>query len=91
MKERRQVPRPRMLRGARVVFNNGNSTIECIVRNLTDNGALLHFASIIGVPDAFKLVFDDGRAPRECLVDHRHPAALGVRFTGEDKPPLAPA
>lgn len=77
--ERRQSRRQRTLKGAKAVFN-GTSAITCAVRNLSDRGAMLLFDSIGGIPSVFTLIFDDGSAPRQCVIEHRHPSALGVAF-----------
>jgi hypothetical protein len=81
MEERRHLHRSRTLRGARAVFHNGQSTMACVVRNLSPEGTLLRFESIVGLPDEFTLMFDDGAPGRACRVDHRHPDGVGVVFT----------
>ena len=40
MKERR-VYRVRALKGAQIVFNSGNSTLDCVIRNTSEHGARL--------------------------------------------------
>ena len=35
--ERRQAQRYRTLKGAHIVFNRGGSSINCVVRNLSEN------------------------------------------------------
>jgi hypothetical protein len=39
--ERRASPRQRRLNGAKIVFNNNSSVIDCIVRDLSPHGARL--------------------------------------------------
>ena len=39
--EKRREPRTRTLKTARIVFNDGGSVIDCVVRNLSSQGALL--------------------------------------------------
>jgi len=78
--DHRRTPRHKTLKGGRVVFNQGNSTIACTIRDLSDTGARLKVASSIGIPDGFTLVFDDQSASRECLVRRRTPDTLGVEF-----------
>ena len=48
--ERRIFPRKRALRGGRMVFNNASSTINCTLRNISDAGARLDVASVLGIP-----------------------------------------
>lgn len=79
--ENRQTPiRPRTLKGARIVFNQGFSTITCVVRNLTEGGAKLELDTMSGVPDEFTLVFDTGAAERTCSVRWRKGNAIGIQF-----------
>ena len=78
--EHRHTARHRVLKGGRIVFNHGNSTIARIIRDLSETGARLKVASSIGIPDEFTLVFDDHSASRECVVRRRTPDAVGVEF-----------
>jgi len=79
--EKRQTPiRPRTLKGARIVFNQGFSTIDCVVRNLTQGGARLQIESTSGLPDQFTLIFDSDRRECTCSVRWRKGNALGVQF-----------
>ena len=77
--ERRATIRHRTLKGGRVVTNAGYSTYDCTVRNMSDAGARLRVASIIGIPDAFELAMDDGRNI-DCRVVWRTETELGVSF-----------
>ena len=79
MQEQRKSPRQRVLKGGHIVFNGGNSTIDCIVRNLSDGGALLRVASPIGIPASFDLVTSD-KASHACKVVRRAAHEIGVEF-----------
>jgi hypothetical protein len=61
------------------VFSAGHSTIECIVRNLSDTGAKLVVSSVIGIPDTFELLFSDN-SRRQCKVVWRTLQEMGVAF-----------
>jgi len=78
--ERRATVRHRTLKGGRIALNDGFSTINCTVRNLSTSGALLRLASVVGVPDQFQLVMDDGRS-FDCAVVHKSDTDIGVQFT----------
>jgi hypothetical protein len=80
MKEQRSIQRQRALKGARIMFNQSASSITCLVRDLTSDGARLVVESPIGIPDEFQLVFDDGPRARTCKVMWKLPGAIGVRF-----------
>ncbi|MFD2648658.1 PilZ domain-containing protein [Devosia albogilva] len=77
--DHRQAPRRRTLKGGRIVINNGFSTFECTVRNLSDTGARLKVASIVGLPDSFDLVMEDGTR-HACRVAWKTETELGVTF-----------
>lgn len=76
--ESRTAHRQRTLKGARIVFNGGRSTIDCTVRNLSPSGAKLDVASVVGIPNSFDLSFD-GQL-RACRVIWRSLKQLGVEF-----------
>jgi hypothetical protein len=77
--ERRATIRQRTLKGGRIALHDGFSTLTCMVRNLSEAGALLRLASVVGVPDEFQLVLDDGRS-FDCTVVHKSSTDIGVRF-----------
>jgi len=77
--EHRASPRQRTLKGGRIVINDGFSTFQCTVRNLSETGARLKVASIIGIPETFQLVMDDGRK-FACNVVWKTEAEIGVQF-----------
>ncbi|MGE6738717.1 PilZ domain-containing protein [Allorhizobium pseudoryzae] len=72
-------PRRRMLKGARIVFNNGHSTINVVVRDMSETGARVTIENAHSVPDALVLVLDDG-ARFDCEVARRTLTELGLRF-----------
>lgn len=76
---RKAMPRRRVLKGARIVFNGNKSTLDCTVRNLTEAGALLTLPSVLGVPDKFVLLVRN-EPPLSCRVIHRHDGQIGVAF-----------
>lgn len=77
--ERRRHHRNRTLKGGRIVTNDGHSTFDCTVRNLSEEGAKLIVASIIGLPQRFRLSLLDGRN-FECEIIWHTETELGVRF-----------
>ena len=77
---KRIAPRRRTLKGARIVVNDGFSTFQCMVRNLSETGAQLRVASIVGIPDNFALVMDDKQS-FNCTVAWRRETELGVSFS----------
>jgi hypothetical protein len=56
MQERREYQRQRTLLGGRIAFNNRYSALDCLVRNMSQNGAMLVFEDSVMVPNEFDLM-----------------------------------
>jgi hypothetical protein len=55
--------------------------IDCIVRNISDEGACLEVTSPLGIPDEFSLVIKPDSLFRKCRIVWRSARRIGVRFT----------
>jgi len=77
--EKRGVQRRSTLKGGKIVFNAGRSTIDCTLRNLSSTGAKLTVSSVVGIPDTFDLVLDGG-AKQPCRIKWRRLKEIGVEF-----------
>jgi len=75
----RAAQRHRTLKGGRIVVNDGFSTFDCTVRNLSDTGAKLVISSSLAIPQRFELAMQDGRR-FTCEVAWRSETEIGVRF-----------
>jgi hypothetical protein len=82
-KDRRNVARTRILRGAKIIVPHKSSVIHCTVQNITSGGACLKVANTYGLPDSFELTFEQGRTRRACRVAWRTTDELGVAFESE--------
>jgi hypothetical protein len=80
MDEKRHTLWHRTLKGGRIAFQGDRAAIQCIIRNLSDEGACLVVESPVGIPDTFHLVFDEGEPDRQCKVVWRTKDRLGVTF-----------
>jgi len=80
MDNRRDAVRLRTLKSGKVVFNDGNSVVDCVVRDLSESGAKLKVVSVVGIPDHFTLALEGERNGRPCSVAWRKGAELGVTF-----------
>lgn len=78
--ERRSQPRRRVLKGAIVRFNRGYGAFECVVRNLSENGAKLTFGETSAVPAAFELKIAGEDRIRDARVRWRTQDSIGVSF-----------
>ncbi|MGN6157069.1 MAG: PilZ domain-containing protein [Devosia sp.] len=77
--EQRGTQRRTTLKGGKIVFNGGRSTIDCTVRNLSSKGAKLQVASVVGIPDTFDLLLP-GTERQPCRIKWRALKELGVEF-----------
>ncbi|UJW85238.1 PilZ domain-containing protein [Devosia sp. SL43] len=77
--DHRAAPRQRTLKGGLIVINDGFSTFKCTVRNLSETGARLKVAGIIGIPDTFQLAMDDGRK-FACSIVWKTESEIGIKF-----------
>lgn len=76
--ERRSEPRHRVLKGAIIRFNSGYGAFECVVRNLSENGARLAFAETSAVPATFELKMAGNERTRQARVRWRTLDSVGV-------------
>jgi len=83
MAERRNDSRARSFLGAKIIFNNRNSSIECLIKNISDTGARLALSEAVIVPDEFELqIPKQGRSFRARLA-WRRSDEFGVQFLGQ--------
>jgi hypothetical protein len=80
MQERRKVARHRMLREGKILLNDRRSVIDCVVRNLSEAGACLQVASVIGIPPTFDLQIDHGPTTQSCRAIWHGQNRIGVEF-----------
>lgn len=80
MTDRRSHPRRRTFKGGKLTFNKGLSVLDCIIRDLSDDGASLELESTIGVPETFELLIAPDRVRRRCKVMWRSQRYVGVSF-----------
>jgi len=78
MVERRSQPRRRVFKGGLISF--GGAGIDCTVRNLSQSGAALDVASIVGVPRSFTLAIEADHFLRPCRLVWNSDRRIGVAF-----------
>jgi diguanylate cyclase (GGDEF)-like protein len=78
----RLVPERTFLAG-KIFFNFGQSSIDCVVRRLSEEAATLEMESGIGVPEQFQLRLA-GREILTCRVIWRSDRQVGVALGAED-------
>jgi hypothetical protein len=80
MTERRKSPRLRTFLGGHIRFNRNNSTLDCMVRNLSDDGALLQISDTVALPHAFDLEIPNRERCYPARVQWRDGQRIGIAF-----------
>ena len=70
----------RVLKAGHITFNGGRSTVECTVRGLSRNGALLQVISTAGLPERFKLGVVSEELHRLCRIAQKRENQIEVVF-----------
>ena len=78
MMNKRTAPRQRVLKAGTIAFTGAG--IDCTVRNLSETGAALEVASVVGIPTEFSLVISADSVNRKCRVVWRKLNRIGVAF-----------
>lgn len=75
--------RRRMLKRVKISFRDGFLTLDALIKNASDTGALLQIENFVVLPDEFVLhnELDGYKVP--CKVVWRNTTQLGVHFTSE--------
>jgi hypothetical protein len=84
MQERRKGHRGRTYLGGQVAFNNRGSTIDCLVRNLSQDGAKIVFSSPATIPSEFDLMIRQKGHSRRARIAWRSEIEAGVAFVSSD-------
>jgi hypothetical protein len=80
MRERRAFIRGRTYLGGRLAFNNQYCTIDCLVRNMSQNGAKLVFEGTALLPGEFDLMLPQKSETRRARIVWRQQDEAGVSF-----------
>ena len=80
MQDRRKVARSRTLREGKILLNDRRSAIDCVVRNLSEAGACLQVASVVGIPPTFDLQIDHEAISRPCRTIWHAQNRIGIEF-----------
>ena len=88
MQDQRASPRQRVLKTGTIAFDGAG--IDCVVRNISANGAALEVESQIGIPKEFKLVISAEHFNGFCRVLWRKAKRIGVVFQPEASADGAP-
>jgi hypothetical protein len=81
MDERRHTPRHRTFLQGRVFYNNRRQSADCIIRELTDEGARLSFTDTVALPHAFELHIPNRDQTIRVETIWNHGTDVGVAFS----------
>lgn len=91
MLDRRRQDRSRSYLGGRIVFNHRQSSLDCLVRNISAGGAKLVFSDAVAVPEAFTLTIP--KQDRELAVRlvwrRGHEAGIAMGETRDSDAPVS--
>ena len=80
MQERRRRHRTQVFKIAKLIVGEQHLACDCIVRDITANGARLALTSTETVPNSCDLTFDAAHTLRPCRVIWRTTWEIGVEF-----------
>ncbi|WP_170263291.1 PilZ domain-containing protein [Blastochloris sulfoviridis] len=76
--DRRRHPRLRSLIGGRIIFNDGRSTLDCVLRNISPGGALIACSAAVSLPEIFDLLLPSKNRRLRVRLVWRHEDQLGI-------------
>ena len=89
--ERRTLLRKRSFLQGRLYFNNRRSSLDCLVRDISSQGAKLKVSDSIAIPEFVELHIPNKDETYRAKVEWRNADEIGVGFNlDEGSPPLAP-
>ncbi len=80
MSERRNTPRQKSFLKGCIYFNNRRSAFDCLVRDISAQGAKLVFPDVLSTPDVFDLYIPQKEQTLSARVVWRHGGEIGVAF-----------
>jgi len=86
MNERRVMVRHKTFIKGRIYFNNRLSSMDCIVRDTTENGARLEFSENVTLPSVFELYLPNKDEYFQAHVAWRKGNNIGIAWRAEYSP-----
>lgn len=91
MSEEKFSLRGRTLLPGKVISNFGQSSIDCVVRRISDHGATINVESALGIPQHFHLSISGEGGPRACKLVWQSGKELGLEFESAEAAKDEPA
>ena len=83
MNDRRALPRHKTFIKGRIHFNNRLSSMDCIVRDLAENGGRLEVSETVALPDTFELYLPTKDEYFRARVQWRKGNSVGISWASE--------
>jgi hypothetical protein len=86
MSERRNSARQKSFLHGRIYFNNRRSAIDCLIRDVSGDGAKLIFSQTTSIPDVVELFIPQKEQTLRAHVQWRSDGEVGVAFKSAQAP-----
>jgi PilZ domain len=90
MNDKRSTPRLRSFLKGRVLFNGGQNSLECLIRDVSSSGARLEVSASVTLPDRFDLYLPHKDETCRVQIQWRRGNQLGIAFEQVENAPTAP-
>ena len=80
MGEPRKSPRARTMLGAQIIFNNRSSTVDCQIRNMSEEGAKIIIHDHLSIPQRFEFHVPQKGRSFKAKVIWRQDSEAGLEF-----------
>ena len=90
MSDKRTSPRLRSFLKGRVVFNGGQNSLDCLIRDISATGARLELSASVTLPDRFDLYLPHRDETCRAHLQWRRGGHIGVAFDQIDGAPEMP-
>ena len=84
MNDQRISIRQRSFLQGRIYFNNGRSSVDCLIRDLSETGARLKFSDAITTPEVLELHIPNKQETHRAQVQWRRGDEIGVAFVRDE-------
>jgi hypothetical protein len=84
MLEQRRSERVKSFLRAQILYNNRMTTVDCLVKNISADGAKIEVAQTTSIPDAFDLYIPQKSKTYHARMAWRDATSIGVSFVAAD-------
>ncbi len=88
MSERRSRSRQKSFLQGRIFYNNRRTSVDCLIRDISEHGARLKFSGAVVTPDVVELYIPNKEESYRAKVQWRNSDEIGVGFDSDEGAPL---